>query len=99
MHLPMPLAQERRPSEVGTNGRQQLLVRQGWLRPAAGRALAALRPRPPGVEARASTLPRLTHPLDPVPAARGRGGRGAHRRDLRIGQREASLRDAGAFPQ
>ena len=47
-------------------------------------------PRPPRVERRARALPDLTHPLDAETAPRRRGGRRAHRRDLRI---------AGAAPR
>ena len=88
VHLPMTLALERRASEVRANGRQQLFVRVGRRRPAPCRLapLPAPRPRPPCVVGRPRALPGLTHPLDPVPAFRGRGGRGAHRRDLRIGK-------------
>ena len=88
VHLPMTLALERRASEVRANGRQQLFVRVGRRRPAPCRLapLPAPRPRPPCVVGRPRALPGLTHPLDPVPASRGRGGRGAHRRDLRIGK-------------
>ena len=89
VHLPMALALERRPSEVGANGRQQLLVRAGRLRPAARRALALLptsRTSPPRVEGRTRALPHSTHPVDSIAAPAARGGRGAHRRDLRIGK-------------
>ena len=89
VHLPMALALERRPGEVGANGGQELLVRERGLWTSLGRALAsrpALRPRPPSVERRSRVLSRPTHPLDSVPASGGRGGRAAHRRDLRIGK-------------
>ena len=87
MHLPMALALERRPGQVGANRREQLLVRAQGLGPAV-RGPVALRPslrlRAPRVERRARALPRPAHPLEAIVAPGGRGGRRAHRRDLRI---------------
>lgn len=85
--LPMALALERRPLEIGADRRQQRLVRHlGRRPPPRGRRtrLPRLRAGPPGVERRARALPGLTDALDPVASPRGRGGRRAHRRDLRI---------------
>ena len=61
VHLPMALALERRPGEVGANGRQELLSRESGLRTSSGQARAPLparRPRPPSVERRSRVLPR-----------------------------------------
>ena len=84
--LAMAFAVERGPSEIGTNHRQQLRVRLPRHRPPPRRPRAqpVVCPRPPRVERRARALPDLTHPLDAETAPRRRGGRRAHRRDLRI---------------
>ena len=85
--LAMAFAVERGPSEIGTNHRQQLRVRLPRRRPPPRRPRAqpvVVCPRPPRVERRARALPDLTHPLDAETTPRRRGGRRAHRRDLRI---------------
>ena len=49
---------------------------------------------PPRVERRARPLPRSTHPLETLAPSRRRGGRSAHRRDLRVakGRRHSAAR-------
>ena len=56
--------------------------------------LSALRTSPPRVERRARPLPRPTHPLETIAPPRGRGGRCAHHRDLRVakGRRRSAAR-------
>ena len=87
--LPMALAPKRRARKIGVDCRQQLRVRhRGFWPPPSGflallpLVLACL----PGVERRARAVPGLAHALDPVTPSRRRGGRRAHRRDLRIGK-------------
>ena len=85
--LAMAFAVERGPREIGPNRRQQLRVRLPRRRPPPRRPRAqpvVVCPRPPRVERRARALPDLTHPLNAETAPRRRGGRRAHRRDLRI---------------
>ena len=79
------------------NGRQKLRIRQCGRRPAARRAITPLwapQTSPPRVERRARPLPRSTHPLETVAPSRRRGGRSAHRRDLRVakGRRHSAAR-------
>ena len=93
----MALALERGAGQVAANGRQQLRIRQCGRRPAARRAITplwALQTSPPRVERRARPLPRSTHPLETVAPSRRRGGRSAHRRDLRVakGRRHSAAR-------
>ena len=70
--LAMAFAVARGPRAIGPHRRQQRRVRWPRRRP------------PPRVERRARALPDLTHPLHADTAPRRRGGRRAHRRDLRI---------------
>ena len=85
----MALALERGAGQGAANGRQQLRIRQCGRRPAAPRAITPLwapQTSPPRVERRARPLPRATPPLETVAPPRRRGGRSAHRRDLRDAQ-------------
>src|SRR3954447_20067259 len=85
-HLAVALAGPGRAGEVGADGREQVLVRDGGLRAAACRA----RPRSGlgragllrGVERGPWDLPDLADPRDTVAAAGGWGGHVGHYRDL-----------------
>ena len=95
--LAMALALERGAGQVAANGRQQLRIRQRGRRPAAPRASTprwALQASPPRVERRARPFPQSTHPLETIAPPRRRGGRCAHRRDLRVakGRRRSAAR-------
>ena len=97
VNLAMPLALERGAGQVAANGRQQLRIRQRGRRPAAPRASTprwALQASPPRVERRARPFPHSTHPLETIAPPRRRGGRCAHRRDLRVakGRRRSAAR-------
>ena len=87
--LAVALALEGGPGQIRANRREQLLIREQGLGTASRGDVAlppALRLSAPRVERRARALPRPTHPLEAIPPPGGRGGRRAHRRDLRIGK-------------
>ena len=78
-------------------------ARQCGRRPAA-RAITPLwapQTSPPRVERRARPIPRSTHPLETIAPPRRRGGRSAHRRDLRVakGRRHSAARAPPATAQ